>query len=73
MRVKVSDRKHLHDLISLLRECGCVAERGSADVADVYAPAARTEQAGQTEVGVYLAAWGIKNAGRAEIVQRALR
>ena len=63
MRVRVNDRKYLRDLILFLRECGCVAEQASADEADAFVPAARTEKAARTEVGVYLAAWRIQHVG----------
>jgi hypothetical protein len=68
MRVRVSDRKHLRDLILFLRECGCVAEQASQDEVDVFAPAAPNERAARTEVDVYLAAWRIKSGGTADIV-----
>lgn len=45
MRVKVSDRKYLRDLILFLRECGCVAEQASQDEAEVYVPAAPNDRA----------------------------
>jgi hypothetical protein len=67
MRVKVSDRKYLRDLLLFLRECGCVAEQASQDEADVYAPAARNGHAAREEVGIYIAAWRIKSGGNAEI------
>ena len=69
MRVKVSDRTYLRDLILFLRECGCVAEQASVDEADVYVPVARNDRAAREEVRIYIAAWRIKTPpGNAEIV-----
>ncbi len=68
MRVKVSERRHLRDLILFLRECGCVAEQASQDEIDVFVPAAPDDRAGRMEVDVYLAAWRVKSGGSAEVL-----
>ena len=63
MRVRVSDPRHLRDLLGFLRECGCVAEQASRDEADVYVPAAPNEREARKEVSVYLVAWRVRNEG----------
>lgn len=61
MRVKVSDPRYLRDLVLFLRECGCVVEQAGVDEAEVHAPAAPSDGAARTEVGVYIAAWRVKS------------
>ena len=69
MRIRVSDERHLRDLILFLQECGCVAEQASADEAEVFVPSSRNEQAARLEVGLYLSAWRIRDeTASAEIV-----
>ncbi len=68
MRVRVSDPRYLHDLVMFLQECGCVAERVGAEEARVVLPAASSDGAGRIEVGVYLAAWGVKSGAKAKVL-----
>jgi hypothetical protein len=69
MRVRVSNRALLRDLIRHLRECGCVAEQANASELDVYAPQTPNAEAARMEVDVYIAAWRARHEGaEAEIV-----
>ena len=63
MRIQVSDATRLRDLILYLRECGCVAEQASATEADVYLPSVPHERNARMELGVYVAAWQVRNEG----------
>jgi hypothetical protein len=69
MRVRISDPARLRDLIQYLREAGCVAEQASQDEIDVFVPHARSDRQARTDVGIYLAAWRVKNEGvRADLI-----
>lgn len=63
MRVQVSDPRLLHDLLSYLRDCGCVAEQASPNEAHVSLPAALGEREARMELGVYVTAWRIRHEG----------
>lgn len=68
MRVKVSDPALLRDLISFLRECGCVAEQASSDELEAFLPAASNPRAARTEFDVYLEAWRIQHEGASAVI-----
>jgi hypothetical protein len=63
VRVRVSDRSRLQDLIRYLREGGCIAEQAGADTLDVFMPSVQNQQQARMELGVYLTAWRIRNPG----------
>lgn len=57
LRIRVSDRRLLRDLLDLFRRADCVAEQASADSIEVYVPRAPTHEQARREVEVYLATW----------------
>ena len=63
MRVRISHPALLRDLISYLRDAGCVAEQAIRDEIDVFVPHAPSESQARSEGCVYLTAWRVKNEG----------
>ena len=63
MRVRVSDRALLHDLIRYLGEGGCIVEQASATMLNVFLPSTPDYQEARAELGDYLTAWRILNPG----------
>ena len=61
MRVRVSDKSRLQDLIRYLREGGCIAEQAGADTLDVFMPSIPNQEQARIELGVFLTAWRIRN------------
>jgi hypothetical protein len=57
VRIRVSDRRFLRDLLDLFRRAECVAEQASADSIEVYVPRAPTAAQARREVEAYLATW----------------
>jgi hypothetical protein len=69
VRVLISDKTLLRDLLLYLRECGGVAEQASADEIEVFLPAVPHDLAARMELSVYLTAWRVRNpSATAEIV-----
>ena len=63
MRVRVSDRARLQDLIRYLREGGCIAEQADANTLDVFMPSVPDRRQARMELGIYLTAWRVRNPG----------
>jgi hypothetical protein len=57
LRIRVSDRRLLRDLLDLFRRAECVAEQASADTIEVYVPRAPSPEQARREVEVYLSTW----------------
>jgi hypothetical protein len=57
LRIRLSDRRLLRDLLDLFRRAECVAEQTSADSIEVYVPRAPTHDQARREVEVNLATW----------------
>ena len=69
VRIRVSDRGTLRDLLDLFRRAECVAEQTSADSIEVYVPRAPTPEQARREVEVYLATWQARHPeARAELM-----
>jgi hypothetical protein len=63
MRVRVSDKSRLQDLIRYLREGGCIAEQAGADTLDVFMPSVPNQKQARMQLAIYLTAWRIRNPG----------
>jgi hypothetical protein len=57
LRIRISDRRLLREVLDLFRRAECIAEQASADSIEVYVPRAPSPDQARREVEVYLSTW----------------
>lgn len=58
MRIRLSDRRLVHDLLGFLREVpGCIAVQASGDTVEALLPGARSEQEADEKLRGYVRTW----------------
>lgn len=69
MRVRLTDKALLPDLLLYLRSTECVVEPVGPDELNVIVPRAPSDEQARREVDIYLRAWQVMNPGaEAEIL-----